>query len=110
MKDTLVLLTKPLENLPKSLARHILDQASQVALVGDGVFNRPDEGFGDSVYGMPGGHRGVTNGAGKPGKWPDNWVALQEDIDARGVSVNCRLIGYPELVKMIENHVKTVSL
>ncbi len=108
MKETLVLLTRPLENSPKSLASHIMARASQVALVGDGVFNHP--GNGDGVYGMPGGHRAVTESAGETGKWPDNWVALREDVDARKVSVDCRLIEYPELVKMIEDHAKTVSL
>ena len=44
------------------------------------------------------------------GVWPDNWTALKDDVSARGVKIGCRLIDYSDLVGVIEEHEKIVTI
>ncbi|VAX20782.1 hypothetical protein MNBD_NITROSPINAE03-1562 [hydrothermal vent metagenome] len=92
MKKTLVIVTKPLSLAPRRLCSALFEQADSVALIQDGVYNKPGEAKTDTD------------------SWPDNWSALKDDVSARGVEVGCQLIDYAQLVEAIEKHEKIVTI
>jgi sulfur relay protein TusB/DsrH len=95
MKKTLILVTKPLSLASKNLSCLLFGQGNHVALIQDGVYNRPGD---------------AGDGKTETGNWPDNWSALKDDVSARGVEVGCRLIDYAGLVEAIEEHDKIVTI
>ncbi len=110
MKKTLVLVTKPLNIAKSNLARKVLDQADHIALIQDGVYNKPGDIQTTELYGMPGGHRAVQETQTEAQPWPGNWSALKTDVSSRGVEVGCKLIDYPDLLDAVERHEKIITL
>ena len=110
MKKTLVLLTRPLDRNNPGINAKTLRMAEQVVLISDGVYNRPDQETMDEAYGEPGGHRSVRSFSDNDSPWPGAWMALDEDVKRRNVSVGCKLIGFPELIEAMESHERIITL
>ncbi|MBI4666614.1 MAG: hypothetical protein HY751_09420 [Nitrospinae bacterium] len=90
----LVIVTKTAEKIPSALGQAVFAQARTVALIQDGVYNTPAR---LTAHGLK-----LAAGA--------EILALADDVAARNITAEARLVSYTELASAIETNDRVITL